>query len=340
MASALLENLTLGVPLATDIFYFVGAPGTVPVDRRGSFSNFVFFNGALGTPISGTLTNCTGLPIAGITGLGTGVATLLGATSTGTGALVGGTSPTFTTSVTLPATVNQFAASGTWQFNQYAGQNVQWTLTSGGSFYITGGALNFTDSATNIQRVASGKLSITSNLLGIGAGMGTPAYVCHVAPTSGAPAGFTAFFQDATLLTGSTGFIVKAGVVNNNNGEFRVLDSAGVNVFIAGTGSGVRVSSTVGLADTSNAQYNLDSGGLGLAANTFVRWSQSNNAPYDTKDTGLSRISAGLLGVGTGGAGSFAGGLKLTTLIGAWPTSASGLATGQAWNNGGVLNVA
>ena len=32
--------------------------------------------GALGTPSSGTLTNCTGLPVAtGISGLGTGVAT-------------------------------------------------------------------------------------------------------------------------------------------------------------------------------------------------------------------------------------------------------------------------
>lgn len=60
----------------------------------------------LGTPTSGTLTNCTGLPVAtGVSGLGTGVATFLATPSsanlasavtgeTGSGALVFGTAPT------------------------------------------------------------------------------------------------------------------------------------------------------------------------------------------------------------------------------------------------------
>lgn len=63
----------------------------------------------LGTPTSGTLTNCTGLPVAsGISGLGTGVATFLATPSsanlaaavtgeTGSGALVFATSPTLVT---------------------------------------------------------------------------------------------------------------------------------------------------------------------------------------------------------------------------------------------------
>jgi hypothetical protein len=71
----------------------------------------------LGTPSSGTLTNCTGLPVSsGISGLGTGVATFLATPSsanlasavtdeTGSGALVFGTSPTFTTQITTPAIV-------------------------------------------------------------------------------------------------------------------------------------------------------------------------------------------------------------------------------------------
>lgn len=65
--------------------------------------------GALGTPSSGTLTNCTGLPVStGISGLGTGVATFLATPSsanlasavtgeTGSGALVFATSPTLVT---------------------------------------------------------------------------------------------------------------------------------------------------------------------------------------------------------------------------------------------------
>jgi hypothetical protein len=61
-------------------------------------------NGALGTPTSGTLTNATGLPIAGLTGLGTGVATLLAGASSGTGGLAGTNTPTFTTPVLGAAT--------------------------------------------------------------------------------------------------------------------------------------------------------------------------------------------------------------------------------------------
>ena len=66
---------------------------------------------ALGTPASGTLTNCTGLPVAsGLSGLGTGVATFLATPSsanlaaavtgeTGTGPLVFSNSPSLTTPI-------------------------------------------------------------------------------------------------------------------------------------------------------------------------------------------------------------------------------------------------
>lgn len=83
----------------------------------GTAGSFVVNGGAGGTPSSITLTNGTGLPIAGLTGLGTGVATFLGTPSsanlaaavtgeTGSGALVFGTAPTIsslnaTTAMTL-----------------------------------------------------------------------------------------------------------------------------------------------------------------------------------------------------------------------------------------------
>lgn len=64
----------------------------------------------LGTPTSGTLTNCTGLPVGSITGLGTGVGTFLATPSsanlkaaltdeTGSGAAVFATSPTLVTPI-------------------------------------------------------------------------------------------------------------------------------------------------------------------------------------------------------------------------------------------------
>ena len=72
------------------------------------FTNSSLTTPILGTPQSGTLTNCTGLPVAsGISGLGANVATFLATPSstnlatavtgeTGSGALVFGTSPTLT----------------------------------------------------------------------------------------------------------------------------------------------------------------------------------------------------------------------------------------------------
>ena len=83
-------------------------------DETGSgllvFNNSpTFITPALGTPASGTLTNCTGLPIStGVSGLGTGVATFLATPSsanlaaaltdkTGTGSNVFATSPSLTT---------------------------------------------------------------------------------------------------------------------------------------------------------------------------------------------------------------------------------------------------
>ena len=77
--------------------------------NTGSAGAPVLFNGALGTPASGTLTNASGLPIGtGVSGLGSGVATFLATPSsanlisavtdeTGTGALVFATSPTLVT---------------------------------------------------------------------------------------------------------------------------------------------------------------------------------------------------------------------------------------------------
>ena len=105
----------------------------LPVEQSGvtkQMTNTVLFTNAtlttpiLGTPQSGTLTNCTGLPVStGISGLGTGVATFLATPSsanlrsavtdeTGTGALVFANTPTLVTPVVGVATatsVNKMA---------------------------------------------------------------------------------------------------------------------------------------------------------------------------------------------------------------------------------------
>lgn len=93
--------------------------GTALAVNVGSAGAFVAFNGALGTPSSGTLTNATGLPIgSGVSGLGTGVATFLATPSsanfaaavtgeTGTGNVVFSADPTLTGNAALQPVANK-----------------------------------------------------------------------------------------------------------------------------------------------------------------------------------------------------------------------------------------
>jgi hypothetical protein len=104
----------LQLPSATsaagaDVLPFVQSSVTKQITVDDLCKNRTFVAPILGTPVSGTLTTCTGLPVAtGISGLGTGVATFLATPSsanlrtavsdeTGTGALVFATSPTLVT---------------------------------------------------------------------------------------------------------------------------------------------------------------------------------------------------------------------------------------------------
>lgn len=73
----------------------VGGVGDIVTVPSGA-STMLYSGGPLGTPLSGTLTNCT-LPVGGISGLGAGVATLFAGASSGTGGPVGTTSPTLVT---------------------------------------------------------------------------------------------------------------------------------------------------------------------------------------------------------------------------------------------------
>lgn len=148
--------------LGTGVANFLATPSSANLaaavtDETGS-GPLVFANSpalvtpALGTPSSGTLANCTGLPVStGISGLGTNVAAFLATPSsanlaaaltdeTGSGSSVFGTGPTITganltISTVIPAGMTLVVAS-TEQYNVFDLLEVDGTLEIDGSVNV------------------------------------------------------------------------------------------------------------------------------------------------------------------------------------------------------------
>jgi len=287
---------------------------------------------ALGTPSSATLTNATGLPIStGVIGLGTGVATALAATPTGSGSVVLATSPTLVTPALGAATATSI--NGATITSTTGG-----TLTlANSSSLVTSGAYSITltsTAATNVTLPTSGTLVNTAvTTLSSLSSIGTVTTGTWSASTIAADKGGTG------VANGASSTITLGGALTFS-GAYTTTFTVGANTSLTLPASGTLVNSavtalasltsvgTIGTGVWQGTTVATGYGGTGLTSFT------SGGAVYASS---TSVLTTGTLPIASGGTNSTAtptsGGVGYGTGT-AHAFSAAG-SSGQALLSGG-----
>lgn len=262
----------------------------------------------LGTPASGTLTNTSGLPIAGITGLGTGVGTALGTAVSGTGAicLASGSSCSGAAGVSSIA-----AASGN--------NNITYNASTGAVTSSVTYPISARTSTSEAIACATdlGKLITFSNT------SATAASIPQATTTCGAGASFDVQNKNTGIvtLTPTTSTVNGAAtlVLAQNQGCTWVSDGTNWQV-TACTAIGVAASGTVNSGTAGQVAYYAGTGTAvsGSALGTGVLTAMGTNL---SAAGGLTTtVAAGTSAMGTSAIGSGACATAVTT-------SATGAAT-------------
>lgn len=239
----------------------------------GTAGSFVVNGGALGTPASGTLSACTGLPVStGISGLGTGVATALAINTGSAGAIITfngnagtpsalvGTNITGTASGLTAGTASAVAVGGITGLGTGVATALAINIGSAGAFVTFNGAGGTPSSmvGTNITGTASGLTAGTASAVAVGGitGLGT-GVATALAINVGSAGAFTTFngahgTPSSITLTNATGLPVSTGISGLGTGVATAL-AANVN----GSGSIPLI--------TSGSWTPVDSSGAGLS---------------------------------------------------------------------------
>ena len=290
------------------------------------------------------LSTCFGLPIStGVSGLGTGVATFLGTPSsanlaaaltdeTGTGALVFGTSPTFTTSAVIPLVNGGTAVSSTLTLQSTSGagssdaiifktasQSEKMRITTGGNVGIgtasplaklSVGAGSLSDANVPVQISSAG--STTSQWFGANKNGGYGLLVGYN-ESSGSLGGIGGIIRQVN--TDPLGF-----VVNNTTRAMTIISTGDVGIGTTSPSAKTHiVGSDILYGENSADAVNRPTISLGWNSTTQARLGLTyfSGAPtlgwsLETRDAGASVAAVTITGAGNVGIGAASPGAKLT----------------------------
>ena len=283
--------------------------GTITAALTGTASGNLVSGGALGTPSSGTLTSCTGLPIStGVSGLGSGAATFLTTPSsanfaalltdeTGTGANVFATSPTFVT----PALGTPSSGVLTNCTNlPIATVSVAGAMLPGTGLSVTGGGVvNHTNSVTagttsGITFDAQGHITTTVALVGGDLPVATSGVIGGVRPGTGLTVDGSGILNVSAATNAALGGVIAGSDFGISTGTISLATQGGLT---AGTytkatfnAKGIATGgSTLTAGDIPNlAASQITSGSLDIAriaANTVTGAKVANYAVTKIGDT-------------------------------------------------------
>ena len=272
----------------------------------------------LGTPTSGTLTNCTRLPVStGVSGLGAGVATFLGTPSsanlasamtdeTGSGALVFATSPTLVTpvlgvasatsinklSITAPATGSTLAiaegktltASNTLTFTGTDGSSVN--VGAGGTMATTSSKLSAFASTTSAELATVISDETGSGALVFASGPTLAGTVTHTGTLTSSGATFSGSWAGSPTFTGHVTLegVTPTGATGTGKFAFDTTPT-----FQGGNNAGITVNSTT----TNQPAVSLTNATTGALARILATNAKGLEFDINGTTAGLTISSAG-----------------------------------------------